>query len=243
MLKQSTCRWIGVGVLALGAGVTAFCWVPALVTKGLLPDDDDSKKMYVQMHVLGALLAATGVSILVLPRAWFGQDGKFRFPGWWPFLATVGLGLLLVAGDMLVLGYFQRQWEAARRTHRACGEELVWLSAGYTEVLVGIRDQASARKAEEKLRGYAQWARELRERTKSLGTPTREDTEWLGEEVFPALAKSSRKRAETPRRFTTPEVDRLRSEIGDDIIESMYFLAQEQFEEELRRLKKGKPKP
>ena len=236
MLKPSTCRWIGAGVLALGAGVTALSWYPALVTKGFLADD-------LKMYVPGALLAATGVSILVLPRAWFGQDGKFGFPGWWPFLATVGVGLLLVAGNMLVLGYFQRQWEAARRTHRACGEELVRLSAGYTEVLVGIRDQASARKAEEELRGYAKWARQLRERTKFLGTPTREDNKWLAEEVFPALAKSARKRGETPRRFTTPEVDRLCSEIGADINESMYFLAQEQIEEELRGLKKGKPKP
>jgi hypothetical protein len=241
MAKPSTGRWIGAGVLAFGAGVTALRWYVVLSTKGLLGDESDDESL--RLRLFGLLFAATGVAMLVLPRAWFGQEGKLRFPGWRPLLATVGLGLLLVAGDVLLLEQFKRQWEAARRTHRACGEELVLLSSRYTEVLVGIRDQASARKAEEELRGYAKWARQLRERTKFLGTPTREDNKWLAEEVFPALAKSSRKRAETPLRFTTPEGARLCSEIGADIIESMYFLAQEQIEEELRGLKKGKPKP
>jgi hypothetical protein len=247
MPKPSTGRWVGVGVLAFGAGLTALRWWGAAPsTEGILEDVGDGS-MRGQLRLLGLVgpfLAGNGVAVLVLPRAWFGQEGKLRLPaGWRPFLATVGLGLLFVAVDVLLLERFERRWGAARRTHRACGEELVRLSEGYTEVLAGIRDQASARKAEGKLRGYARWARRLRDRTASLGPPTQEEKEWLGEVMMPALMEQARKRGRSPPAFTTPEVDRLVSQISSDLLESLYDLGREQFEEALEALEKRKPKP
>jgi hypothetical protein len=108
MPKPSTGRWIGVAVLAFGAGVTALRWYAVLSTKGLLDDESLTR-----LCLFGPLFAATGVAMLVLPRGWFGPEGKLRSPGWRPLLATVGLGLLLVAGDVPLLEHFERQWEAA----------------------------------------------------------------------------------------------------------------------------------
>jgi hypothetical protein len=230
-------RLIGVGVLAFGAGGAAMGWYALLATKGVLVPQA------AKMLEFGPVLVAAGASMLAAPRQWFAPDGRLRLPWGLPLLATVGLGLLLVAGSVLLSEHFQRRWEAARRSHRACGEELVRLSAEFTEALAGVRDQASARKAEEKLRGLARWGRQLHEWAESQRDPTREDKEWMAEVMFPALEESGRKRGEGPRAITTPEVDRLVTEINSAITRTWAELGVEIFGEELEASMKRKSKP
>ena len=226
---------VGLLPFAVGSVGGAFGWYEALRTEGRLANEE--------LVWLGPLLAAVGLSMLVFPRIWSGPDGNTLPARWWPAALAAAAGLLIGAGGLASLEALKRQWAEARRTHRACGEELVRLSAEYTEVLAGIRDQASARQAEERLRGLARWARQLRDRTASLGTPTPEDKEWVAQVVFPALVDSARQRAKSPRGATTHEADHLISQINDDVLAIMSSLGKEQIEEEAERFENRKPKP